>query len=83
MQKTAEHTMTITTRLPESIGQRLSSLAKETGRAKSWYVRQALLEYLDDIEDVYYAEREYERVKTGKSKTYPLEDVVKELDLED
>ena len=38
-------------RLPEEIEKRLDALAKETGRTKSFYVREAILEQLDDIED--------------------------------
>jgi RHH-type rel operon transcriptional repressor/antitoxin RelB len=41
------------TRLPEGIEQRLSHLAEVTGRTKSYYVREALEGYLDDMEDLY------------------------------
>lgn len=43
-------------RLPPEIEKRLDDLAKKTGRTKSYYARQAILEYLDDIEDTYLAE---------------------------
>jgi RHH-type rel operon transcriptional repressor/antitoxin RelB len=33
-------------RLPEEIENRLNALAKETGRSKSFYVREAILEHL-------------------------------------
>ena len=40
-------------RLPEDIEERLDKLAKRTGRTKTFYARQAILEHLDDLEDVY------------------------------
>lgn len=42
-------------RLPEDIEQRLAALAEKTGRTKTWYARQAILEYLDDLEDYHLA----------------------------
>ena len=43
-------------RLPESIEARLNAPAKETGRAKSTLAREAIQEYIDDLEDYYLAE---------------------------
>jgi len=40
-------------RLPE---QRLAALAQETGRTKTTLAREAILEYIDDLEDYYLAE---------------------------
>lgn len=37
-------------RLPEAIEQRLDALAKATGRSKSYYARQAIVEHIDEIE---------------------------------
>ncbi len=42
-------------RLPENIEKRLSKLALKTGRSKTYYARQAIVEYLDDLEDYYLA----------------------------
>jgi RHH-type rel operon transcriptional repressor/antitoxin RelB len=44
-------------RLPEDIEERLDRLAKKTGRAKSFCVREALSEYLADREDFCLAEK--------------------------
>jgi RHH-type transcriptional regulator, rel operon repressor / antitoxin RelB len=70
-------------RLPIEIEQRLETLAKATGRSKSFYVRAALLEHLDDLEDVYLAEQRLEDVRAGRSRTYTLEEAERELGLED
>jgi RHH-type transcriptional regulator, rel operon repressor / antitoxin RelB len=70
-------------RLPEGIEERLNVLAKETGRTKTFYVREAILEYLDDLEDTYLAEKRIADIQTGNSKPIPLKDVMKRYDLED
>jgi len=70
-------------RLPPEIERRLEALAKATGRTKTFYVREAILEHLDDLEDLYLAERELEAVRAGKSKTISLEELMKQYGLED
>ncbi len=45
----------MTIRVPEEIGQRLAALAKQTGRTKSFYVREAIVRLIDDLEDEYVA----------------------------
>jgi len=64
-------------RLPLSIEKRLEKLARRTGRTKTYYVREAILEHLADIEDVYLAEDALERIRTGKERTVPLKDALK------
>ena len=70
-------------RLPEAIEKRLEKLARRTGRTKSFYVREAILEHLDDLEDLYAAERTLERIRSGAEQTIPLEDALKRHGLED
>lgn len=69
-------------RLPADIENRLDALAKATGRTKTFYAREAILEYLDDLEDLYLAERELEAIRSGQSKTIPLEEVMKRYGME-
>ncbi|UFS68593.1 DUF6290 family protein [Geomonas sp. RF6] len=69
--------------LPEDIQMRLDRLAKATGRPKSFYAREAIIEYLDDLEDAYLAEKELAEIRAGKAKTIPLEEVMREYELED
>lgn len=64
-------------RLPPDIEKRLSELAKRTGRSKSFYAREAILEHLDDLEDYYLAAARIEEARLS------LEDVEKRLGLED
>jgi RHH-type rel operon transcriptional repressor/antitoxin RelB len=42
-------------RLPPEIEKRLDRLAERTGRSKSFYAREAILQHLEDIEDYYLA----------------------------
>ena len=66
-------------RLPESIEERLAALARETGRTKTSLAREAILEYLDDLEDLYLAEARARRNR----KTIPLQEVERTLGLRD
>ena len=71
----------LTLRLPEDIESRLDKLAKATGRTKSFYAREAILEHLADLEDLYLAEKRLAKVRNGKTKTYTLSAVEQELGL--
>ena len=75
--------MTISIQLPSDVETRLEELANLTGRSKTFYVQEAILEYLDDIEDLYLAEHELEEIRAGRSKTTPLADVMKRYGIED
>ncbi len=59
-------------RLPESIEKRLEKLARRTGRTKTYYAREAILEHLADLEDLYLAEGALERIRRGEERTIPL-----------
>jgi RHH-type transcriptional regulator, rel operon repressor / antitoxin RelB len=64
-------------RLPPEIEERLETMAKKTGRTKSFYAREAILKYLEDLEDYYIAKR---RAK-NPGRLYSLEEVERELGL--
>jgi RHH-type rel operon transcriptional repressor/antitoxin RelB len=70
-------------RLPEDIEKRLDALAKSTGRTKSYYARQAILEYIEDLEDYYEAEKRMAEIRSGRVKTIPIEDLAKRYGLVD
>jgi RHH-type rel operon transcriptional repressor/antitoxin RelB len=69
-------------RLPEKIEKRLARLAKRTGRTKTYYAREAILKHLDDLEDVYLAEKRMEAIESGRVKTIPLEEIMREHGVE-
>ena len=64
-------------RLPAAIEKRLERLAKRTGRTKTYYAREAILQHLEDLEDIYLAEQAYARYLKGEEKTIPLEEAMK------
>ena len=66
-------------RLSNDVESRLNKLAKTTGRTKTFYAKEAILKYLDDMEDTYIA---INRLETP-SKRISLEDVETELGLDD
>jgi len=70
-------------RLPQSVEKRLENLARRTGRTKTFYAREAILQHLEDLEDMYLAERALERIRNGQDDTIPLKDVLKRHDMED
>ncbi len=70
-------------RLPAEVETRLGALAQATGRTKTFYAREAILEHLDDLEDLYLAEQRLLDIREGKSRTYTLEEVEKSLGLAD
>ena len=69
-------------RLPEEIEARLEALARATGRTKTFYAREAILEHLDDLEDIYLAQKRLEDIRAGRSKTIPLDEVMKRHGME-
>ena len=64
-------------RLAPEIELRLERLAQKTGRTKTFYAREAILEHLDDLEDIYLASQRLER----PTKSYSAEEVKHELGL--
>ena len=62
-------------RLPAIIEDRLEALAAQTGRTKTALAREAILEYIDDLENHYLAEARGRRNR----KTISLEEVEREL----
>jgi RHH-type rel operon transcriptional repressor/antitoxin RelB len=70
-------------RLPQSVEKRLEKLARRTGRTKSFYAREAIVQHLEDLEDLYLAERALERIRNGEDNAIPLEEVMKRHGMED
>ena len=74
--------MTYSIRLPNEIENRLEKLSSKTGRSKSFYDKEAILEHLDDIEDVYLAEKRLEDVRAGRTLTIPLQKIMKKYGMD-
>ncbi|MDN2583654.1 ribbon-helix-helix protein, CopG family [Aquibium sp. ELW1220] len=70
-------------RLEPEIEARLDALAARTGRTKAYYLRELIANGLGDLEDYYTAVEVSERIRRGEEKTYPLEEVIRDLGLDD
>jgi len=71
--------MPVTVRLKPEDEKRLENLAKLTGRTKTYYIRQAIEEKLDEMEDIYIAEQ---RIEQPEGKRWSLEELMRGDDLE-
>ena len=65
-------------RLPEDIEQRLTNLAAKTGRTKTYYAKEAILQHLEKMEEKYIAIDRLE--KSGKRWT--LTEMEQNIDME-
>jgi RHH-type transcriptional regulator, rel operon repressor / antitoxin RelB len=74
--------MAVSIRLDPEIEQRLDHLAAQTGRAKSYYLRELIEGGLDDLEDFYLADATLERVRKGEEAVLDAADVRKSIALD-
>ena len=74
--------MTYSIRLPHEIEERLENLSAQTGRTKSFYVKEAILEHLSEIEDIYLAEKRLENIRAGRTETVSLQEVMNRYDMD-
>ena len=75
--------MTTSIRLTPETEQRLDALATMTGRSKAFYLRELIERGLDELEALYIAEQRLIELRAGRSKTVPLEEVMKRYDMAD
>lgn len=69
-------------RLPDGLHARLKALAEQTGRSVAFYMREAIEDHLNDIEDVYIADKIMEDIRAGRERTYSLSDMMAEHGLD-
>ncbi|KPJ79730.1 MAG: hypothetical protein AMJ58_10980 [Gammaproteobacteria bacterium SG8_30] len=70
-------------RLSDDLDARLERLARLTGRSKSFYVKHAIEEQIEDLEDLYLARKVAKRIADGRERLIPLEELERELGLAD
>lgn len=68
-------------RLAPETEQRLDFLAAETGRSKSFYLRQIIEQGIEELEDYYLAAEVLGRIRQGKETTRSLEEIERDLGL--
>lgn len=74
--------MAVSIRLDPEIEQRLNHLSAQTGRAKSYYLRELIESGLDDLEDFYLADATMERVRKGQEAILEASEVRQSLGLD-
>ncbi len=75
--------MTTSIRFSPEIEERLARLSKETGRNKSYYIKQMVEGSIDAVEECYLAEATLERIRSGKEVIHTGASVREQLGLED
>ncbi len=70
-------------RLPAEIDDRLSALSTLTGRSKTFYATEAIVEHIDDLEDAHLSAEIRTRVRAGTEARIPLSSLLAEYGLED
>jgi len=68
-------------RLPPKMDKRLANLAKKTGRTKTFYAREAIVEHLGDLEDLYLVKERLADIDEGRVDLVPLEDAMRQRKL--
>ncbi len=68
----------IAVRLPAEVEERIAKLAARTGRTKTFYIKEAILEHLDEMEDKYLALDRLER----PARRWTLDEMKQGLDME-
>ena len=72
----------VSLRLPVDLVERINHLAKTTGRSRTFYMQEAIKQHVEDLEDLYLAEQALIDIRSGKSETVALEDVMKRYGME-
>jgi RHH-type rel operon transcriptional repressor/antitoxin RelB len=73
----------VASRLPKDIEDRPRALASATGRTRTFHAREAILEHIDDLEDLYLAEHRAAEIRAGRVRAVPLAEILKDHDLAD
>lgn len=68
-------------RLPESVEDRLAALATLTGRSKTFYATEAIVEHIDDLEDAHLSAAVLARVRSRVEDRVPLSELLAEYGL--
>jgi RHH-type rel operon transcriptional repressor/antitoxin RelB len=75
--------MPISLRLPSDVEHRLAALSALTGRSKTFYAVEAIVEHIDDLEDAHLSAEVVARVRAGTEARIPLSDLLADYGLAD
>lgn len=71
--------MALSIRLTPEDEARLERLARRTGRSKTFYIREALHEHLDDLEERFWADEVVREWEDSGKQSRPAQDLWDEL----
>ena len=69
----------VAVRLPAALESELKTLSVNTGRIKSYYIVEALTQYLENMQDRFTLENAIKEFYEGDKKTFTTEQVAVEL----
>jgi RHH-type transcriptional regulator, rel operon repressor / antitoxin RelB len=75
--------MPMSLRLPADVDERLAALATLTGRSKTFYATEAIVEHIDDLEDAHLSSEIRARIRAGAEARIPLSELLAEYGLAD
>jgi RHH-type transcriptional regulator, rel operon repressor / antitoxin RelB len=75
--------MPISLRLPADVETRLAALSALTGRSKTFYATEAIVEHIDDLEDAHLSAEIRTRVRAGTEARISLNDLLARYGLAD
>jgi RHH-type transcriptional regulator, rel operon repressor / antitoxin RelB len=75
--------MATSIRIAPETEKRLDFLAAQTGRTKTYYLREIIEQGIEEMEDYYLAADVLERVRKGKELVHSAADVRRDLGLDD
>jgi RHH-type rel operon transcriptional repressor/antitoxin RelB len=73
--------MPMSLRLPAQVEARLAALSTLTGRSKTFYATEAIVEHIDDLEDAHLSAEVRDRVRAGTEASIPLSELLDEYGL--
>lgn len=73
--------MPMSLRLPADVEGRLAALSALTGRSKTFYATEAIVEHIDDLEDAHLSSEVLARVRAGAESRTPLSELLVEYGL--
>lgn len=72
-------TAVLSVRLDSKVKERLDALSASTGRTAAYYVREAVMEHLDELEYAYQLRGEVEAMRRGEIATVSRDDLAADL----
>lgn len=75
--------MPMSLRLPADVEDRLAALSTLTGRSKTFYAIEAIVEHIDDLEDAHLSSEVRAKVRAGAESRVPLSQLLAEYGLAD